>query len=190
MGRINGLGVYEPASANPFPIVHKKKSSSMGPSLPSIHWSELPMPTIVQPPSKAKFFSRPELKKQSSPPKRMQQSLKKMGIEVSVDHATGHPKPKFSRPLLQTTTLVPSFPPTVAPSVKGATNQPTAMPTTNMTWVPYPGPINSGYAAYYAQYDPTDPKCTSSPTYAFLYSLGTCIANGDGTALMYTSDVS
>ena len=148
------------------------------------------MPTIVQPPSKAKFFSRPELKKQSSPPKRMQQSLKKMGIEVSVDHATGHPKPKFSRPLLQTTTLVPSFPPTVAPSVKGATNQPTAMPTTNMTWVPYPGPINSGYAAYYAQYDPTDPKCTSSPTYAFLYSLGTCIANGDGTALMYTSDVS
>ena len=200
MGRINGLGVYEPAAAKPLPILHKKKSpSSNTPALPSIHWSEVPAQPNSQPPQRPSFLksiSRPATsaakKPMDSVPQQMHQSLKKMGVELIKDHATGQPKPKFSRPLLQAGTPSPSVATTPAPSVKAGskTSQPTSMPTPNVTMVPYPGAITTGYAAMYALYAATDSKCASAPQYAYFNPLGTCIANGDGSALKYSADVS
>ena len=111
-----------------------------------------------------------------------------MGIELNVDHASGHQKPSVSHPLLQATTTKPTTTSTASPSVK--TRQPTSMPTTLVKIVPYPGTVTKGYAAMYALYAATDTQCTSAPQYASLYPLGTCIAIGGGTAIQITADVS
>ena len=216
VGRINGLGVYEPASASPFPIVHKKKSSSSsaaGSALSStIHWTELPAQKVAQSPPQPKSFPqafpRAEMMKKMTPSKHVQTSLKIMGI----DHTTGQRTPPLahaaiSRPFLQagTPSYVPSVAPSTAPSmapavvtatgmpsIKGSkTMQPTSMPTTNYTTVPYPGPIKTGYGALYAQFDITDTKCANAPTYGYFVPLGVCMASGygDGSAIIYTSDV-
>ena len=169
MGRINGLGVYEPPSAKPFPIVHKKKasSSSAAPSLPSIHWTELPTQPKLQPPQRPSFlkhFSRPETsaaKKQRGLPPRIHQSLKKLGTELIKDHASGHVKSNSSRTSLQDSYVVSS-----------------------------PGSVITGYAGMYVLYAVGDTKCTGPASYAYLKPLGTCIANMDGSGLMYTADVS
>ena len=164
MGRINGLGVYEPASAKPFPILHKMKASSVTPSIPSIHWTALPMRTNLQPLRPLpvpKRISRPESTKQKSLPK----SLAKSAMEwlKRRPHGFGHVQ-MASRPALQAAT-------------------PTTEPTPAV--VTSPGPITTGYVAT-TEYDPSDTTCSSVETNNILIPLGTCILGG----IMYTADVS